>query len=66
MDRATHISNLLSRHELGELNIQKLSDDERIRLEESEAVGRRFLEWRIGEDEEKTARERLEEVLGVV
>ncbi|OBZ71456.1 Prohibitin-2 [Grifola frondosa] len=67
-ERAQHVSNLLSKHELGELLDEDMGETERQDLEEAEEVCRRFLAWNPdanGADRGQTNVKRvLAEVLG--
>ncbi|KAF8158870.1 muts domain V-domain-containing protein [Mycena galopus ATCC 62051] len=63
VQRAQHVSHLISTHELGKLLDEVMSDKEREDLGDAEAVCRRFLQWNLG-DGGGNVKGRLAEVLG--
>ncbi|KAF7314371.1 DNA mismatch repair protein 5 [Mycena kentingensis (nom. inval.)] len=64
VERAQHVSQLLSAHELGKLLDEEMSEAERKDLENAEAVCRRFLEWDLEGDGGGDVKGRLAAVLG--
>ncbi|KAJ7819398.1 DNA mismatch repair protein MutS [Mycena olivaceomarginata] len=63
VQRAQHVSHLISTHELGKLLDEVMTEKEREDLADAEAVCRRFLQWNL-EDGEGNVKGRLAEVLG--
>ncbi|KAF7288536.1 DNA mismatch repair protein 5 [Mycena chlorophos] len=63
VERAQHVSRLLSAHELGKLLDEEMTEEERFDLEDAEAVCRRFLAWDLDEDADNV-KQRLADVLG--
>ncbi|KAF7365135.1 MutS 5 [Mycena venus] len=63
VQRAQHVSHLISTHELGRLLDEEMTDKEREDLADAEVVCRRFLKWNL-EDGEGNVKGRLAEVLG--
>ncbi|KAJ7761594.1 DNA mismatch repair protein MutS [Mycena maculata] len=64
VQRAQHVSDLISTHELGQLLDEAMTDKEREDLEDAEAVCRRFLQWNLEGDGGGNVKARLAEVLG--
>lgn len=64
LDICDHPSELLSRHELGQLLDEGMTDAERIELEEAETVCRAFLAWDLDKDA-TNVKHHLTNVLGV-
>jgi DNA mismatch repair protein MSH5 len=68
VQRARHISNLLSAHAVGELLDENMTPEEQQDLANAEAVCRRFLAWDLRTDREdgdgKSVKGWLKEVLG--
>ncbi|CAK5284093.1 unnamed protein product [Mycena citricolor] len=65
VQRAEHVSHLISTHELGQLLDEEMTDAEREDLADAEAVCRRFLEWKLEGDGGGHVQARLGFVLGV-
>ncbi|KAK7048433.1 muts 5 [Favolaschia claudopus] len=63
VQRAQHVSHLISAHELGKLLDEEMTDQEREDLADAEAVCRRFLHWNL-QEEEGSVKARLAEILG--
>ena len=59
------MTHLLSTYELGRLHDEEMTDEERLELEEAEAVCRRFLEWDLKAEAERDD-DRVMEKLGYV
>ena len=59
-------SQLLSRHELGRLLDEEMTEKERQELEEAEAVCRRFLAWDLKADEENIEDGKVQRKLAAV
>lgn len=60
-------SELLTKHELGKLLEENMTDEERLDLQDAEEVARRFLEWDLTSDEalrQTSVKARLAGVLG--
>jgi len=64
VQRAQHVSHLISTHELGKLLDEEMTDKEREDLADAEAVCRRFLQWNLEGDGGGNVKGRLAEVLG--
>ncbi|KAJ7505221.1 muts domain V-domain-containing protein [Mycena galericulata] len=64
VQRAQHVSRLISMHELGQLLDEDMTEKERKDLEDAEAVCRRFLQWNLEGDGGGNVKGRLAEVLG--
>ncbi|KAJ7459929.1 DNA mismatch repair protein MutS [Mycena latifolia] len=64
VQRAQHVSRLISTHELGRLLDEEMTENERADLEDAEAVCRRFLQWNLEGDGGGNVKGRLAEVLG--
>ncbi|KAJ6508696.1 muts domain V-domain-containing protein [Mycena sanguinolenta] len=64
VQRAQHVSHLISAHELGKLLDEEMTDKEREDLADAEAVCRRFLQWNLEGDGGGNVKGRLAEVLG--
>ncbi|KAJ6477358.1 muts domain V-domain-containing protein [Mycena vitilis] len=62
VERAQHVSHLISAHELGKLLDEEMTDKEREDLADAEAVCRKFLQWNL--DGGGNVKGRLAEVLG--
>ncbi|KAF9533174.1 DNA mismatch repair protein MutS [Crepidotus variabilis] len=67
--RAQYISKLVSSHELGKLLDEEMLDTERQELEEAESVCRRFLAWKIKQNDDEDlgtgeVKRKLAEILG--
>ncbi|OSD07423.1 hypothetical protein PYCCODRAFT_1463684 [Trametes coccinea BRFM310] len=65
--RASHVSQLLARHEICQLLDEDMSDSERHSLEEAEEVCRRFLAWDLSplnQKRDEPVREALARILG--
>lgn len=65
LDTCISASELLSRHELGQLLDEDLTDAEKAELEEAEAVCRAFVAWDLDEDV-SGVKDCLSDILGVV
>ncbi|KAF9476534.1 hypothetical protein BDN70DRAFT_863087 [Pholiota conissans] len=66
VERAQHVSQLLSSHQLGRLLDEGMTDAERVDLEEAEAVCRRFLAWDLKEEGEDICEGEVKKKLAVV
>ncbi|KAJ7212032.1 muts domain V-domain-containing protein [Mycena pura] len=64
VDRAQHVSYLLSTYELGKLLDEEMTEAERADLEDAEVVCRRFLQWDLEGDGGGDVKGRLAAVLG--
>ncbi|KAJ7134704.1 DNA mismatch repair protein MutS [Mycena epipterygia] len=64
VQRAQHVSYLVSTHELGQLLDEEMTDKEREDLEDAEAVCRKFLQWNLEGDGGGNVKARLADVLG--
>ncbi|KAJ7935731.1 DNA mismatch repair protein MutS [Mycena leptocephala] len=64
VQRAQHVSHLISTHELGKLLDEEMTDKEREDLADAEAVCRKFLQWNLEGDGGGNVKGRLAEVLG--
>ncbi|KAJ7675742.1 DNA mismatch repair protein MutS [Mycena polygramma] len=64
VERAQHVSHLISTHELGKLLDEEMTDKEREDLADAEAVCRKFLQWNLEGDGGGNVKGRLAEVLG--
>ncbi|KAF8631396.1 hypothetical protein AX15_002404 [Amanita polypyramis BW_CC] len=67
VQRAQYVSELISMHELGRLLDEEMTDEERIDLQDAEAVCRRFLAWDLGDNQglgEGGVKAKLAAVLG--
>ncbi|KAJ7784480.1 DNA mismatch repair protein MutS [Mycena metata] len=64
VQRAQHVSHLISTHELGKLLDEEMTDKERDDLADAEAVCRKFLQWDLEGDGGGNVKGRLAEVLG--
>ncbi|KIM43410.1 hypothetical protein M413DRAFT_436269 [Hebeloma cylindrosporum] len=68
VERAQHISCLLSSHQIGQLLDEGMTESERLDLEDAESVCRRFLSWDLKADEddikEGQVKIKLRDVLG--
>ncbi|KAH8104687.1 DNA mismatch repair protein MutS [Cristinia sonorae] len=64
--RATYVSHLLSRHEIGQLLDEEMDEAERAELGQAEDVCRRFLAWDLTRkgDDEVDVKTRLADILG--
>ncbi|KAJ7644219.1 DNA mismatch repair protein MutS [Roridomyces roridus] len=56
VQRAQHVSHLISTHELGQLLDEEMTEKEREDLADAEVVCRRFLQWNLEGDGEGTSR----------
>ncbi len=58
-------SDLISKHELGQLLDEQMTEKEQEDLEEAEAICRRFLQWNLEDEGERDGvKDRLRVVLG--
>ncbi|KAJ7016657.1 DNA mismatch repair protein MutS [Mycena alexandri] len=64
VQRAQHVSHLISTHELGKLLDEEMTDKEREDLADAEAVCRKFLQWDLEGDGGGNVKGRLADVLG--
>ncbi|KAJ6605673.1 DNA mismatch repair protein MutS [Mycena sp. CBHHK59/15] len=64
VQRAQYVSHLISRHELGHLLDEEMTDKEREDLEDAEIVCRKFLKWNLEGDGGENVKGRLADVLG--
>ncbi|KAJ7147040.1 DNA mismatch repair protein MutS [Mycena crocata] len=64
VQRAQHVSHLISTHELGRLLDEEMTDKEREDLEDAESVCRKFLQWNLEGDGGGNIKARLADVLG--
>ncbi|KAJ7175937.1 muts domain V-domain-containing protein [Mycena filopes] len=64
VQRAQHVSHLISTHELGKLLDEDMTDKEREDLADAESVCRKFLQWNLDGDGGGNVKQRLAEVLG--
>ncbi|KAG7088348.1 hypothetical protein E1B28_012352 [Marasmius oreades] len=64
IQRAQHVSEMLSNHEITQLLDEEMTDSERLDLENAEDICRRFLAWNIQEDDGENVKNKLGLVLG--
>ncbi|KAF9267356.1 hypothetical protein L218DRAFT_970816 [Marasmius fiardii PR-910] len=62
--RAQHVSEMLSNYEITQLLDEEMTENERLDLENAEAICRRFLAWNIQEDDGDDVKAKLGTVLG--
>jgi DNA mismatch repair protein MSH5 len=60
----SHISELISEHEVNRLLDEEMCDKERDELRAAEDVCRRFLAWQLDERDGKLVKNKLAEILG--
>lgn len=63
VERAQHVSDMISNHKLSRLLDEEMTEEERKDLKDAEAVCRRFLTWDL-ENEDGSIKRRLAEILG--
>lgn len=57
-------SDLLSRHELNQLLDEEMDEKERDELRAAEEICRRFLAWQLDEEDGKSTKDKLADILG--